>query len=105
MKIAIVMGKLMKINPADNVLIVKNNITPGDEEQVGDIKITFDKAIGFGHKIAGKNISKGEKVIKFGVPIGSATEDIPIGSHVHLHNLKSDYLSTYTLDDEFIKSK
>lgn len=99
------MGKLMKINPADNVLIVKNNITPGDEEQVGDIKITFDKAIGFGHKIAEKNISKGEKVIKFGVPIGSATEDISVGSHVHLHNLKSDYLSTYTLDDEFIKSK
>jgi len=95
----------MKINPADNVLIVKNNISPGDEEQVGDIKITFDKAIGFGHKIAGKNINKGEKVIKFGVPIGSATEDISIGSHVHLHNLKSDYLSTYTLDDEFIKSK
>jgi len=105
MKTAIIMVKLMKINPADNVLIVKNNITLGDEEQVGDIKITFDKAIGFGHKIAEKNISKGEKVIKFGVPIGSATEDIPIGSHVHLHNLKSDYLSTYTLDDEFIKSK
>ena len=95
----------MKINPADNVLIVKNNISPGDEEQDGDIKFTFDKAIGFGHKIAGKNIRKGEKIIKFGVPIGSATEDIPIGAHVHLHNLKSDYLSTYTLDDEFIKSK
>jgi hypothetical protein len=99
------MDKLMKINPADNVLVVKNNISPGDEEQVGNIKIIFDKVIGFGHKIAAKNISKGEKVIKFGVPIGSATEDIPIGSHVHLHNLKSDYISTYTLDNEFIKSK
>jgi hypothetical protein len=99
------MDKLMKINPADNVLIVKNNISPGDEEQVGDIKITFDKAIGFGNKIAARNISEGEKVVKFGVPIGSATENIPIGSHVHLHNLKSDYISTYTLDHEFIKSK
>jgi hypothetical protein len=100
-----VMNKLTKINLADNVLIVKYNISPGDEEQVGNIKITFDKAIGFGHKIAEKNIIKGEKVVKFGVPIGSATEDIPIGSHVHLHNLKSDYISTYTLDDEFIKTK
>lgn len=95
----------MRIHASDNVLVVKHNISPGDEEQVGDIKITFDKAIGFGHKIAAKNIGKGEKVIKFGVPIGSATEDIPIGSHVHLHNLKSDYISTYTLDDEFIKTK
>lgn len=95
----------MRIHASDNVLVVKNNISPGDEEQVESIKITFDKPLGFGHKIAAKNISKGEKVIKFGVPIGSATEDIPIGSHVHLHNLKSDYISTYTLDDEFIQSK
>ena len=95
----------MRINPADNVLVVKNNIVAGDEEQLGDIKITFVKPLAFGHKIAAKNISKGEKVIKFGVPIGSATEDISIGSHVHLHNLKSDYLSTYTLDHEFIESK
>ena len=97
------MNKLIKIHPADNVLVVKNSISPGDEEQIEDIKIIIDKALGFGQKIAAKNISKGEKVIKFGVPIGSATEDIPIGSHVHLHNLKSDYLSTYTLDHEFIK--
>lgn len=95
----------MRIHVSDNVLIVKNNISPGDEEQIDGIKITFDKALGMGHKIAAKNISKEEKIIKFGVPIGSATEDIPIGSHVHLHNLKSDYLSTYTLDHEFIESK
>ena len=99
------MNKLMKIHPADNVLVVKNSIAPGDEEQIGDIKIILKKALGFGQKVAAKNISKGEKVIKFGVPIGSATEDIPIGSHVHLHNLKSDYISTYTLDHEFIKSE
>lgn len=33
---------------------------------------------------------EGEKIIKFGAPIGSAIEDIPIVSLVHLHNLKSD---------------
>lgn len=99
------MNKLMKIHPADNVLVVKNSISPGDEEQIGDIKIILKKELGLGQKIAAKNISKGEKVIKFGVPIGSATEDIPIGSHVHLHNLKSDYISTYTLDHEFIKAE
>ena len=93
----------MKIHPEDNVLVVKNSISPGDEEKIWDIKIILNKALGPGHKIAAKDISKGEKVIKFGLPIGSATEDIPIGSHVHLHNLKSDYISTYTLDHEFIK--
>ena len=92
----------MKINPADNVLIVKNNISPGDEEQVGDIKITFDKAIGFGHKIAAVLFKPGDKIIKFGVPVGSATTHIGIGEHIHLHNMKSDYLPTYTLSNEFV---
>jgi len=97
------MSKLMRIHESDNVLIVKNSIEPGDKEQIEDNKIVFQKELGFGHKVAAKDLRKGDKIIKFGVPIGSATEDIPAGSHVHLHNLKSDYLSTYTLDHEFIK--
>ena len=95
----------MKIHEADNVLVVKNIISAGDEVQIEDAIIIVDKTLGFGQKIAANNIRKGEKVIKFGVPIGSATEDIAFGSHVHLHNLKSDYISTYTLDHEFIKSE
>ncbi len=97
------MSKLMRIHESDNVLVVKSSIAPGDKEQIGDGMITFHKELGFGHKVAAKDLRQGEKIIKFGVPIGSATEDIPVGSHVHLHNLKSDYLSTYTLDHEFIK--
>ena len=97
------MNKLMRIHESDNVLVVKIGIVPGDKVQIGDETITFTKELGFGHKVASRNIAMGEKIIKFGIAIGSATEDIPIGAHVHLHNLKSDYLSTYTLDQEFIK--
>lgn len=32
-------------------------------------------------------IKAGEKVIKYGFPIGYAKEDIPVGAHVHVHNL------------------
>jgi hypothetical protein len=39
-------------------------------------------------------------VIKYGVSIGSATRDIELGELVHLHNMKSDYLPTYTLEKE-----
>jgi hypothetical protein len=28
------------------------------------------------------------------MPIGSATRDIAVGEHVHLHNMKSDYIDT-----------
>lgn len=42
-----------------------------------------------GHKYALRDIKKGEKVIKYGFPIGIASEDIKKGEHVHSHNLKT----------------
>ncbi len=47
-----------------------------------------------GHKYACQKIKKGEAVIKYGMPIGTATEDIPQGAHVHSHNMKTRLNST-----------
>ena len=38
-----------------------------------------------GHKYALCDIKKGENIIKYGFPIGHATEDIAAGEHVHTH--------------------
>ena len=43
-----------------------------------------------GHKTASADIKKGENVIKYGYPIGHATEDIHKGDLVHTHNLKTN---------------
>ncbi len=43
-----------------------------------------------GHKIALKDIKKGENIIKYGMPIGHALEDIAAGTHVHTHNVKTN---------------
>ncbi len=45
--------------------------------------------IPLGHKIALREIKKGEKVIEYGEVIGIATSDIKKGEHVHVHNIKS----------------
>ena len=42
-----------------------------------------------GMKYALCDIARGEKVMKYGFPIGEATEDIKAGDKVHSHNLKS----------------
>ncbi len=47
-----------------------------------------------GHKYALSDIEKGEKIIKYGFPIGRATEDIKKGEHVHTHNMKTDLTGT-----------
>ncbi len=42
-----------------------------------------------GHKIALRSIKKGEDIIKYGYPIGYATESIKKGESVHSHNMKT----------------
>lgn len=58
-----------------------------------------------GHKYAVRDITKGEKIIKYGFPIGIATEDIPDGEHIHSHNMKTALSGaqeyTYTPDFKF----
>lgn len=44
--------------------------------------------IPFGHKVALSAIEKGATVIKYGVAIGTATQHIPAGAHVHVHNCR-----------------
>lgn len=61
--------------------------------------VTVVSRVGMGHKLAAKAIKPNEKVIKYGAPIGSTTQAIAVGDHVHLHNLKSDYTPTYALAD------
>ncbi|MBR3686813.1 MAG: altronate dehydratase [Clostridia bacterium] len=43
-----------------------------------------------GHKYALCDIKSGENVIKYGQPIGHATEEIKAGDHVHTHNVKTN---------------
>lgn len=98
-------SKLLRIHRDDNVLIVISPIRPGDRDSLDGREVLFSHDIAIGHKVAAREIKAGEKVYKCGVPIGSAKEDVPAGGHVHLHNLKSDYLSTHTLakDHVFVK--
>ncbi|MDZ8120516.1 UxaA family hydrolase [Pontiella agarivorans] len=66
--------KTLKINERDNVAVV--------------ISDDSDK-IPRGHKTALVPIEKGEAVIKYGFPIGYATETIEAGDWVHDHNVKT----------------
>jgi hypothetical protein len=95
-------SKLLRIHRGDNVLIVIRPIRPGDRDLLDGRVVLFSQDIAIGHKVAAREIKPGEKVYKCGVSIGSAKETIPAGGHIHLHNLKSDYISTYTLDKDHV---
>ena len=95
------MEKLIILDKSDNICIVRQKIFENEEIVINGTPISFQKEIAIGHKIALKDIAKGEKILKNGVPIGSAKSNIKKGEHVHLHNLGSDYLPTYTIENAY----
>jgi hypothetical protein len=99
------MDKLLQIHAADNVYVAREPVAAGEVLLPAGVAIVVRDRIELGQKMAARDILCGEKIIKFGVPIGSATMDIPAGTHIHLHNMQSDHLPTYTLENEFIKKK
>ena len=58
----------------------------------GSASFEVEADVPVGHKVCVRPILRGEKVLKYGASIGSATSDIRPGQHVHTHNLESDYL-------------
>ena len=93
-------GRLLFINPKDNVCTAIAPISNGTTLQIHGEAVVIKQNIPLGFKIAGCNIATNESIMKYGVSIGSATRDIALGELVHLHNMKSDYLPTYALEKE-----
>lgn len=54
-----------------------------------DFRITAKMDIPIGHKVALKEIKKGDTIWKYGQDIGKAIADISMGEHVHVHNVKT----------------
>jgi len=71
------------VDPADDVGVALRDLAPGDF--AGGVLVR--SPIPRGHKLAMHPISSGQKVRKYGWPIGVARDDIAPGDHVHSHNL------------------
>jgi altronate hydrolase len=78
------------LHPRDNVAVAAGNIPSGAELQLNGHGLNVVERVGLGHKVALRDIRKGEAVYKYGQIIGFASEDIPAGGHVHVHNLAAD---------------
>lgn len=94
------MNDTIHLFPHDSIVVLARSVSEGEQVSIIGKRFVMHQALGLGHKLACRPITKGEKILKYGAPIGSATRDIAVGEHVHLHNMKSDYLPTYTLEKE-----
>ena len=91
-------NRLLLLSESDNVLVALGPVATGAHRASDGNILHVEESISFGHKVARRPIGKGEKIIKYGVSIGSALCDIVAGRHVHVHNMKSDYTPTYALE-------
>ena len=62
----------------------------------GVLDVVVRQNIDIGHKIARTDLPSAAKVIKYGLAIGSVTTAVKAGEWIHLHNMKSDYISAHT---------
>ncbi len=92
-------AQLLLLNSNDNVVIALGTVQPGPGSTADGENINVKQQVTLGHKIARHEIEQGTKILKYGVPIGSATERIEPGDHVHTHNMKSDYTPTHVLQE------
>ena len=78
------------LRPEDNIAVAAKRLEAGVKIQHLTDTLEVTSRIGMGHKIALGEIKKGEAIHKYGQIIGFASEDIPAGSHVHVHNVAAD---------------
>jgi hypothetical protein len=87
--------RLLRLHANDNVLTVIHTLEPGDELLVEGTRVPITTRLPLGHKVATRALAAGEKIVKYGAPIGSAKCAIAAGEHVHTHNLQSGYIPTF----------
>ena len=66
------MAKIFRIHVEDNVAVAVEAIAKGERVMLAGESYTAASDIPAGHKMAIQDIRAGEKVIKYGFPIGTA---------------------------------
>ena len=85
----------LQVNDLDNVATifaegVKDGSAVTLKDKAGNARpLVVIGDIPYGHKVAVKDILKGESIRKYGEQIGAASQDIRQGEYVHVHNLCS----------------
>lgn len=97
--------RLLLLSEQDNVFVCREDIPEGERIRIGGQELTLGKRVQRGHKVARRVIAPGNKVYKYGAPIGSAVAPIAPGDHVHVHNLKSDYTPSHFFDIQEVAKK
>lgn len=86
---------VLRIHSDDNICVAVRPLVEGTLLSCAGVSFVLAQDVRLGAKLALRPLRAGERVFKYGEPIGTLTADVPLGGYVHTHNLESDYLHTY----------
>lgn len=92
------LSPLLLLHPDDNILVARRDIAAGELVELDGESFPIPAAVELGHKLARRALAADARVLKYGAPIGSMMTAVARGEHVHLHNLRSDYIAPTTRD-------
>ena len=84
------MSKYIRINPSDNVAVALEPLASGTVIELSDGSVILKEDVPAGHKIALKDLSEGDNVIKYGYPVGHVTRDVAVGTCIDHNCLKTN---------------
>lgn len=87
----------LKIHASDNVLVALKDHAAGEVAYIDETEILLKDAVKQKHKILIRSLAKGEKVIMYGVPVGTANEDLMAGTVITIDNV-SHFAEAVTLN-------
>jgi transcription elongation GreA/GreB family factor len=86
--------KAVLLHARDDVATALTPLANGDAVTVSghgrSVDVALRDDIPFAHKFALRALAAGEEVLKYGLPIGRALQDIRPGQWVHVHNCRSE---------------
>lgn len=90
------LAPLLLLHPDDNILVARRDIAAGERVEMDGESFVIPAAVELGHKLARRDLAADTRVLKYGAPIGSMKSAAARGEHIHLHNLRSDYIPSTT---------
>jgi altronate hydrolase len=78
---------VIRLNAADNVGVARVPLSPRQRIAPGGSVLEVREAVPAGHKVALREIPKGEAILRYGQVMGRASMRIEAGAHVHMHNV------------------
>lgn len=81
--------RILQVHPSDNVAVAVQPLSAGDHVTVNGTLVDLREDVPAGHKFSLTALEKGAPIKKYGYPIGSLTQAVAPGTHLHTENVQT----------------